>query len=374
MKPLNVHIYPSKMLHESRIERISGSLQSTGGFGATHLVGISADGLVTSEEISPGVVIRRFGSARSSGETTADKVRRLLSWFFSVYRTYRFESIAVVHAHSVWMLPLSWALAKRTSAVLSYLPHELETESARMRGPQQWAARRIEQWSLPRCQVFCVVNVSIADWYADHFGRRPIPVRNIPLDAGGVVNLRTRLGIPQHELLFVHTGHLMAGRSIPQILDTFAQVEDRHVLFIGDGALGPQVRSASARLRNVHWLPPVPSNEVASYVRGADVALVLIEPSCLSFRLSSPNKLFEALASGVPPLCTDLTEARHLLGSLSERWVLGPEERFEERVMKVSLDDVADFKQQWVPLSTWEHEVEPLVTAVVSSTTDGWLS
>ena len=42
----------------------------------------------------------------------------------------------------------------------------------------------------------------------------------------------------------------------------------------------------------------------------------------LSDQLSSPNKLTEALAGHTPALCTDLVEARRMLGDLAETWVL----------------------------------------------------
>jgi len=46
----------------------------------------------------------------------------------------------------------------------------------------------------------------------------------------------------------------------------------------------------------------------------ADVGLVLIEPICLSYRMSLPNKLFEYVAAGVPVLGSDLPEIGRLIG------------------------------------------------------------
>ena len=103
------------------------------------------------------------------------------------------------------------------------------------------------------------------------------------------------------------------GRNIALILRAFAQVEDVHVVFVGAGALLPEVERAAATHPNIHRLPPVEPDQVLAMTRGADVALCLIESGCLSHRLSTPNKMMEAFAAGVPALCSPLAEARRYL-------------------------------------------------------------
>ena len=58
-------------------------------------------------------------------------------------------------------------------------------------------------------------------------------------------------------------------------------------------------------------------------MREADVGLCLIEVQlALSYRLATPNKLLEALAAGTPALCSDMVEARRLLGELAADWII----------------------------------------------------
>ncbi len=45
----------------------------------------------------------------------------------------------------------------------------------------------------------------------------------------------------------------------------------------------------------------------------ADVAVMPIQPSTLNHRLSTPNKLFEALAAGVPVVVSDFAEMREIV-------------------------------------------------------------
>jgi glycosyltransferase involved in cell wall biosynthesis len=56
----------------------------------------------------------------------------------------------------------------------------------------------------------------------------------------------------------------------------------------------------------VYVLPAVPPTELLDWVAAADVVAIPIQPSTLNHRLTTPNKLFEAIAAGVPVVASDL--------------------------------------------------------------------
>jgi glycosyltransferase involved in cell wall biosynthesis len=73
----------------------------------------------------------------------------------------------------------------------------------------------------------------------------------------------------------------------------------------------------------VHVLGGVDPAAVVSWVAGADVAVMAIQPSTLNHVLSTPNKLFEAIAAGTPVVASDFPEIRKIVaadgrGSLGE--------------------------------------------------------
>jgi glycosyltransferase involved in cell wall biosynthesis len=56
----------------------------------------------------------------------------------------------------------------------------------------------------------------------------------------------------------------------------------------------------------IEFAAPVPPGGVVDALLPVSAGLALIQPACLSYRLSLPNKLFEYVAAGVPVLASDL--------------------------------------------------------------------
>jgi glycosyltransferase involved in cell wall biosynthesis len=53
-------------------------------------------------------------------------------------------------------------------------------------------------------------------------------------------------------------------------------------------------------------LPAVAPTDLLEWVASADIVAMPIQPSTLNHRYTTPNKLFEAIATGVPVVASDL--------------------------------------------------------------------
>ena len=350
-RALNLLLYPSELASPGRLVKIARSLSSL--FSSTQVVGIDQGALPADEAVAPTVHLTRIRGA-SLGAPLGG-VRVVGAWGARVYRRFACERVAAVSAQNLFLLPLAHALARRTGAVFAYNAHELETETVGSAGLRQRLQRAIERRYIRRADVVSVVNESIAQWYREAYpGVDPVVVTNAPTGADGVIDLRARLGIPEGALLYLHSGYLAPGRNIPLILRAFEQVTSAHVVFVGSGTLLPEVERAAASHPNIHHLPPVQPEQVLAMTRGADVALCLIESGCLSHRMSTPNKMMEAFAAGVPALCSPLAEARRYLGDQAPAWVLeDPERDLASALRHITRDDIDAFEAPRIP--TWEE-------------------
>lgn len=350
-RALNLLLYPSDLASPGRLVKIARSLSPL--FSQTHVVGIDQGALPTDEAVAPTVRLTRIRGA-SLGAPLGG-VRVVGAWGARVYRRFARQRVAAVSAQNLFLLPLAHTLARRTGAVFAYNAHELETETVGSAGLRQRLQRAIERHYIHRADVVSVVNESIAQWYRDTYpGVDPVVVTNAPTGAEGVIDLRAQLRIPGEAILYLHSGYLAPGRNIALILSAFQQVTSAHVVFVGSGALLPEVESAAASHPNIHRLPPVQPEQVLAMTRGADVALCLIESGCLSHRMSTPNKMMEAFAAGVPALCSPLAEARRYLGDQAPAWVLeDPEHDLVAALTRITRDDIEAFTAPTIP--TWEE-------------------
>jgi glycosyltransferase involved in cell wall biosynthesis len=159
-------------------------------------------------------------------------------------------------------------------------------------------------------QATAVVTVTepLARWYAWKFRvPRPCVVRNAldPLlrDDTGPVDLR-KIVEPTCAIL-VHTGIITnRGRSLSETVEALQYVpESVCLVFLGQGEHQEDLQETARKWGvsgRVFFVPPVLPDEVPETIRSADAALVLLRPDSVNTWGALPNKLFEAVAAGLP--------------------------------------------------------------------------
>jgi N-acetyl sugar amidotransferase len=291
------------------------------------------------EEVMTGVRVHRIPMMRGS---SYPKLRRLRRWSAG-QRLRRFGAISKPHlieCHNIETLEWCCAMKRDLRVPLVYAPHELETERLGVPELQRMKERATERSLIKECDAVVVVGEAIADWYAKEYSiARPVVVRNIPLHAGGAdpvdaVDLKGQLGIPRNALLFIYQGLLHQGRRVEQFLRVFSRLgPDRHLLFLGYGALAKEVQQRAAKHPNIHFLPAVPPEEVLRFTAGADVGLVGVENVCLSYYYSLPNKLFEYLGAGLPVVAPRFPEISRVVEEGDCGWLVEDDDDAWHRVL-----------------------------------------
>ena len=125
------------------------------------------------------------------------------------------------------------------------------------------------------------------------------------------------LGLPAAARVVLYQGGLGPGRGIEQLLAALPTLPaEAVVVLLGYGPLRDTLLErvdAAGPAGRVHVLDAVPPAELLDWVACADVAVAAIQPTTLNHRLSTPNKLFEALAAGVPVVASDFPAMRAIV-------------------------------------------------------------
>lgn len=234
----------------------------------------------------------------------------------------------VYHGHDLTGLPA--AVYAREShggtARLVYDSHEVFMASGAVAGRPGWAvswlARRERAWAAG-ADALVTVNRAVAAELGPLLGiARHVVVHNCPprqaADVARSELIRTVASIPAAAPIVLYHGALQPGRGVRQLAEAMLEpgLERAHLVFLGWGPLRDEVVALAAEPRferRIHLLPPVPPEDVVRWVASADVAAMPIQPSNRSLYLSTPNKMFEALAAGVPVAASDLPGIRSVI-------------------------------------------------------------
>jgi glycosyltransferase involved in cell wall biosynthesis len=221
------------------------------------------------------------------------------------------------HGMAYMGIPVALDLGRRHKARVVYDARDIYLDAAnlaRLKGPARRLLARAERRWAQRADRVITVNRPYAEVMAQRFGvQMPLIVMNCSYRYRGA-ELRARrfhqaLGLAQDRRVVLYQGGFSRDRGIEQLLSAIPEVPGATLVLMGYGHLEAELRARAAEpaLREcVAVLPAVPPTELLEWVASADVVAMPIQPTTLNHRLTTPNKLFEAMAVGVPVVASDL--------------------------------------------------------------------
>ena len=236
----------------------------------------------------------------------------------------------IFHGHDLNALHAAVLARARAGGALVYDSHEIFLESGSHATRPGWARsifRRREAAWVGEADALVTVNNALARELGERYlPRRVVVVHNCPPRPGPASEtagpvpgpLRAALGIGADVPVALYHGGFSKHRGLEELVSAAALpiLEGAHVVFLGYGSQAAELRAlaaASPVAERVHVFPAVSPDVLVDWVRDADVAVMPIQDSTLNHRLSTPNKLFEALAAGVPIVASDLPELRRIV-------------------------------------------------------------
>lgn len=260
-----------------------------------------------------------------------DLVDWLLRWRFGTLAWNRAAAdaappAAAYHGHDLNALPAAVAAARRNGARVVYDSHEIFLESGRNARRPRWARAwlaRLERRLAARASALVTVNRTLAAMLGPRLGiARVTVVHNCPPrwspPAPRPDRIRAATGIPVDAPVLLYHGAFMAQRGLRVLADAIlsAGLERAHAVFLGFGPMERELRALASDSRwagRLHVLPGVPPDELLAWVGSADVGIMANQPRSANELHSTPNKLFECLAAGVPVVSSDFPERRSIV-------------------------------------------------------------
>ena len=124
------------------------------------------------------------------------------------------------------------------------------------------------------------------------------------------------LGLAPETRVVLYHGGFLPSRVIEVLAAAVLRLPRVVLVAMGDGPLRPAIERLAGEPRaegRVHLLPPVPPADLLAWIAAADVGAMVNQPVSRNERISTPNKLFECLAAGVPVVSSDFPGRRRIV-------------------------------------------------------------
>jgi len=245
-------------------------------------------------------------------------------YYFRSFRLARQEPADVYHAHDLNTLPVAWLCSRLSKAKLVYDSHELWLDRTRIpprSNFNRFLVKRIESFLIRRTDANITVGESVGRELAERYHIiKPTVILNVPpyrsVERSRL--LRVDIGIPTDDRIILYIGIINMLRGLEEAVQSLKYLNHCRLVLMGFAYehYVPVLEEFIAKeglTGRVHFFGPVPFEEVTRYAASADVGLVAYRNVGLSYYYSSPNKLFECVAAGLPVVGSNFPDLKGII-------------------------------------------------------------
>lgn len=327
---------------DSRVTKEVASLQALGEVSV--FAWDRTGGEFPSEEIVNEVAVTRFSYKAPYGSLKT--LRGLIRYNFWLWRQLRGGSFDVVHACDL-DTGFAAALAKRKGGYrLIYDIFDMYAEAnAALLGRLTSIAKRLEFWVISRADGVIIVDDRRRDQLTGSSPRNLTVIYNSPQDVARSTRSHSSGG--RDALRVIYVGVLAKNRDLLSLIEVCADRPNTHLLLGGYGADEDEIMNKVREVdsKSIEVLGRLSYEAVLEHSAKADVLVALYDPSVPNHRVSSPNKLFEAMMLGRPIIVTAGTGMDQLVEALGTGIVVP---YGNKEALRKALDQLSDVNMREV--------------------------
>jgi glycosyltransferase involved in cell wall biosynthesis len=221
----------------------------------------------------------------------------------------------VVHCHDLDTLYAGWQLKRRLGCSLVYDAHEhypalmsLYLPTVFVRALAQW-----ERWLMSQVDATITASTVLRDEFLARGIRPVVALGNHPdiapfmaVREREVAAVRARLGVSPGDFLVAYIGGFSRNRMLLPLIEAAAGLPQVCFHLWGDGLQRAAIEQAVACHPNVWYHGWLPSAELPSCFRAADVIYYCLRPDYHGAIYNAPNTLSQAMAAGRPIIANDV--------------------------------------------------------------------
>jgi glycosyltransferase involved in cell wall biosynthesis len=238
----------------------------------------------------------------------------------AVWKTFRAayaEDADIYNPRDIYPLLVSWAASRLRHSVYVYDSDELNLYRNWPWARKRWwkvLAKAYEGFFIRRAAANITSDEGRADILVETYGiARPTVVRNVPdrLESVKSDDSFRAAALGDARYLLIYQGIFVPNRGLLELVEAMTALTDCALAFVGYGQLRPAIEDRIGALSlgaRVSVFDAVPQDTMLRYTASADIGVIPIVGSCLSYRYAAPNKLFEDMMVGVPVVATDLPD------------------------------------------------------------------
>jgi glycosyltransferase involved in cell wall biosynthesis len=298
----------------------------------------------------------------------------------------------VYHAMAYMGIPVGLALRVRHGGCVVYDARDIYVDAnnlARLPALVRRALGAVERRWARAADLVVTVNRPYAEVMAARWGvPMPVIVMNCSFrpisDPDHQRRFHERLGLDPATRVVLYHGGLAPNRGIEQLIEAMPSIPDATLVLLGYGPLAESLRrraAAPAAEGRIRVLSGVPPRDLVDWVAAADVVAMPIQPSTLNHRLTTPNKLFEALAAGVPVVASDLPGMAGIVHETEAGRLVDPTDPVAiaaavRSILDAPLEEREAMRSRALAAArdrfTWEAQAEILFAAYGRLTGEAW--